>query len=297
MTVSVIIPNYNHAPFLRQRIESILNQTFQDFELILLDDCSTDNSRDILGEYRDNPHVSHVVYNTVNGGSPFKQWEKGVELAQGEWIWIAESDDWAEDSFLELMLQAAGENPRCVLCSSIPIYVYPSGNKLHKEGDGEIRFYQGCDFACQHLMLSNPLPNVSALLIRRDVVRQIDFSMADNMRLCGDWLLYSMLCEKGGVAEYSGALSYFRQHGDSTSAEAEKKGLSLIEGVKVLDFLTKTFNVSSKAYAKEWGREWAKKERKYSYDRALKKKLIHIMRNYPSIRFWHKFYQLRLWLK
>ena len=47
-TVSVIVPNYCHAPYLEQRIESILQQTFQDFELILLDDCSTDGSREIL---------------------------------------------------------------------------------------------------------------------------------------------------------------------------------------------------------------------------------------------------------
>ncbi len=49
--VSVIVPNYNHAPFLRQRIDTILAQTFQDFELILLDDCSTDDSRSILSSY------------------------------------------------------------------------------------------------------------------------------------------------------------------------------------------------------------------------------------------------------
>ena len=42
--VSVIIPNYNHAPFLKERIDSVLNQTYQNFEVILLDDCSTDNS-------------------------------------------------------------------------------------------------------------------------------------------------------------------------------------------------------------------------------------------------------------
>ena len=56
-TVSVIIPNYNHARFLRQRIESVLRQTYQDFEVILLDDCSTDDSRSILSEYANDPRV------------------------------------------------------------------------------------------------------------------------------------------------------------------------------------------------------------------------------------------------
>ena len=55
--VSVIVPNYNHARFLTKRIESILRQTFQDLELFLLDDCSTDGSRSILSKYAANPRV------------------------------------------------------------------------------------------------------------------------------------------------------------------------------------------------------------------------------------------------
>ena len=61
--VSVIVPNYNHALYLHERIESILLQSYTEFELILLDDCSTDNSQDILNSYRNNPHVSHIVFN------------------------------------------------------------------------------------------------------------------------------------------------------------------------------------------------------------------------------------------
>jgi len=97
--VSVIIPNYNHAQFLERRIESVLNQSIQDVEIILLDDCSTDNSRDVIERYRDNVRVSHIEYNDTNGGSAFKQWRKGVGLAVGEWVWIAESDDWADNVF------------------------------------------------------------------------------------------------------------------------------------------------------------------------------------------------------
>ena len=108
--VSVIVPNYNHAPFLRLRLDSIFNQTFQDFEVIILDDCSTDNSKEIIEEYRNRPQVSHVVYNETNSGSPFKQWAKGFDLAQGEYIWIAESDDWAELAFLEVFISVLTKN-------------------------------------------------------------------------------------------------------------------------------------------------------------------------------------------
>lgn len=64
-TVSVIVPNYCHAPYLEQRIESILQQTFQDFELILLDDCSTDGSREILERYRNHPKFP--AFSIMNG--------------------------------------------------------------------------------------------------------------------------------------------------------------------------------------------------------------------------------------
>ena len=82
--------------FLRRRIESVLCQTYQDFELILLDDCSSDESRSLLSEYAGDPRV-RIEFNEVNSGSPFKQWNKGVRLARGEYVWIAESDDYADE--------------------------------------------------------------------------------------------------------------------------------------------------------------------------------------------------------
>ncbi len=98
--VTVIVPNYNHAPYLKRRIESILNQTYQDLELIILDDCSNDNSIDIIKQYQNHKKISHIERNEKNSGSPFKQWQKGIELAKGEYIWIAESDDYADPEFL-----------------------------------------------------------------------------------------------------------------------------------------------------------------------------------------------------
>lgn len=114
--VSVIVPNYNYARYLPIRIESILNQSFQDFELILLDDASTDNSIQILEKYRNNPHVSHIVINEENTGSPFQQWIKGVLLARGKYIWIAEADDVADSCFLEMCVESAESQENTSVC-------------------------------------------------------------------------------------------------------------------------------------------------------------------------------------
>ena len=74
--VSIILPNYNHAPYLQERLDSIFGQTHQNFEVIILDDASTDESLSILKPYQAHPKVSHFVLNKKNSGSPFKQWKK-----------------------------------------------------------------------------------------------------------------------------------------------------------------------------------------------------------------------------
>src|SRR5579864_3099606 len=108
--VSVIVPNYNHARFLPRRIDSVLQQTFQNFELILLDDCSTDDSRSILSSYADDPRV-RIEFNEANSGSVFKQWNKGVRLAQGEYVWMAESDDYADNRLLQRLTAVLDAEP------------------------------------------------------------------------------------------------------------------------------------------------------------------------------------------
>src|ERR1700722_3014578 len=117
--VSVIVPNYNHARFLRQRLDSVVAQTFQDFELILLDDCSTDESRKILEEYARDPRA-RLELNEANSGSPFKQWNKGVRLARGKYVWIAESDDYANERFLERLGSRLDSHSDFVLCNYQP---------------------------------------------------------------------------------------------------------------------------------------------------------------------------------
>ena len=111
-TVSIIVPNYNHSRFLEERLESIFSQTFQDFEVILLDDSSTDNSVEVLKRYATHPKVRELLVNDHNSGSPFKQWQQGFALSLGEYIWIAESDDYADKDFLATLVPALKANPQ-----------------------------------------------------------------------------------------------------------------------------------------------------------------------------------------
>ena len=296
-TVSVIVPNYNHAPFLQQRIESILQQTYQDFELILIDDCSTDGSREIMEGYRNNPHVSHIVYGETNSGSAFRQWNKGVELAQGEWVWIAESDDWAEPTFLSTLLDEAQLHPQCGMILSLPRYHYPDGSTWNRATDGTVIEYRGNNFARQQMACANPIHNVSSILMRRNELLQAELSLCTSMRLCGDWMLYAQLCRVTNVLEINRVLSNYRIHSTNVSSRAEQEGLPLSEGIVVLDYLIRHFHIPTMTYARCWGRTWAKQERQHHYSPELRSKIQHLMRPYPVIRLWHKLYQFRLCLK
>ena len=112
--VSIILPNYNHGKFLAQRLKSIFSQTFQDFELIFLDDASTDNSLEVFQNFAGDARIRSVI-NKTNSQSPFKQWNRGFELARGEFIWIAESDDYSDYRFLQVMIDMLERNPSAAL--------------------------------------------------------------------------------------------------------------------------------------------------------------------------------------
>ncbi|MBM4058315.1 MAG: glycosyltransferase, partial [Planctomycetes bacterium] len=102
--VSVIVPNYEHAPHLPERLASILDQDVVDIEIILLDDRSGDGSLAILEEFARREPRASVVANTVNSGSAFRQWRKGLVQARGRYVWITESDDAARPGLLRTLV-------------------------------------------------------------------------------------------------------------------------------------------------------------------------------------------------
>ena len=98
-----------------------------------MDDKSKDNSVEVINKYRDNPHVSHVIINEENSGSTFKQWHKGFELAKGEIIWIAESDDYCELNFLETLMSCWEKYPNCSVIQSATVYIDSNSVRLQPE--------------------------------------------------------------------------------------------------------------------------------------------------------------------
>ena len=106
--VSVIMPNFNHAPYLKQRMDSILAQDYPDFEVILLDDASTDNSVELLKQYSNHPQVKALIVNETNSGNTFAQWHRGIQQTTGDYIWIAEADldNYALPRLIEILIDS-----------------------------------------------------------------------------------------------------------------------------------------------------------------------------------------------
>lgn len=292
-TVSVIVPNYNHAPFLKQRIDSILRQTYQDFELILLDDCSTDNSCDIMEQYRNNPHVSHIVYGESNSGSAFRQWDKGIALAKGEWIWVAESDDYCEPFFLERLMGEVARVPDCVLAYSATYWVDQQGQKLWDTPHSDkVNIYNGHDFILQKLAVCNSIANVSECIFRRDKFRPAESHRYEHMRLCGDWFVYILLAEQGKVIEVEEPLNYYRQHNGNISSDAEHCGLTFLEGADVLEYMIEHCGLRVRDYARGWGRLWSKYERKYDFPLEVKRAVMKRINRHHLIVLYYYLYRI-----
>jgi glycosyltransferase involved in cell wall biosynthesis len=297
-TVSVIVPNYNHASFLKQRIDSILGQTYQDFELILLDDCSTDNSREVIEQYRSDPHVSNVIYGESNSGSAFRQWDKGITRANGEWIWVAESDDYAEPSFLERLTSEVAQDPDCVLAYSATFWVDQQGQKLWETPHNDkVNIYNGSDFIRQKMAVCNSIANVSECIFRRNKFRTEESYRYEHMRLCGDWFFYVLLAEQGSVVEIEEPLSYYRQHNSNISSEAEHRGLTFLEGADILEYMQIHCGLKRRDYIRGWGKMWAQYERKYDFTTETKNIVRQRMRQHMAIRLYHQLYHLKACLK
>jgi glycosyltransferase involved in cell wall biosynthesis len=285
--VSVIVPNYNHAKFLNQRLDSIFNQTYQDFEVILLDDCSTDNSIEILKQYASDKKVSHFVANNENSGSPFKQWQKGIELASGDYIWIAESDDTADLNFLETLLKALNANCDLVYCRSKKIdeqgkilnegYFWADGLDEHKwkhnfEANGK-------DEIKNSFVYRNVLPNASSCIFKKSLAS--GFENITGFKYAGDWFFWTHLIKNIRITYIAQTLNSFRAHSNTSRTEKSKEE----ELIRIREYFS-VINYAIKVSRENFGKAFHINFRNYDWifeDMYRKRKLFGLSFLFPDI--------------
>jgi glycosyltransferase involved in cell wall biosynthesis len=233
--VSVVVPNYNYARLLPQRIASIFAQTSTPFEVIVLDDCSTDDSLAVLAKLAETYPI-RILPAEANSGSVFRQWQRGVREASGDLVWIAEADDLADPDFLAALLPAF-RDPRVRMAYCQSRAIDESGAELASDyldyvadfGDERWRgsFIAPLEEELRRgLAVKNTIPNASAALFRRDALAQVlDAHLAEiaAYRVAGDWQAYLRLLEGGMLAFEPRALNRHRRHAASVTLGGDRQ--------------------------------------------------------------------------
>ena len=260
--VSVIIPNYNHARYLPQRIESVLNQTFTDFEVLILDDCSPDNSQEVINAYATRDTRISVHLNEKNSGSTFAQWNKGVDLAKGEYIWIAESDDYCEPTLLERLVPLLDANPNVGIAFAQSAIVDENGKLINSFNENYKFIYKsdrwendfiaiGSKEVADYLIFSNTIPNASGALMRKKVYEAAGGAEI-GWRLNGDWFFYVKMLLRSDLAYVADHLNYFRMHHNTQRYKANEDHVVYDEIIYTLSYITDNLKVDSEKMRRAW---------------------------------------------
>ena len=262
--VSILVPNYNHARFLPQRLDTIIAQTFQDYELIVLDDCSNDNSREVLTSYASRVPM-RLIFNEQNSGSTFIQWQKGAAAAVGKYLWIAESDDFADPNFLQRLVTIMEQSPNVGLayCGSTRVSADGMMGPLCEAGNRPLhetrwsRDYQnhGRDEVARYFVIQNIIPNASAVLVRRDVFQKA-VRGAELRRLSGDWWTWVRILLESDLAFVAEPMNFFRMH-DRSVRETTKSAVACAERFSlqayVYSHVSPTIKVRARSFQASYG--------------------------------------------
>lgn len=233
--VSVVIPNYNYANYICDRIDSVVSQKYPIYELIILDDKSPDNSVEVINEKIKELKETHkdlkikFILNKENSGNVFKQWAKAFKEASGDYLWIAEADDLCSKYFLGTVMQGFDDDK--VVMSYAESNAIDENDVVFKDNLRDWIDIYGCgrwskDYISsgkkeleEVLCINNTIANVSSVVFKN--TKKIDFEKylkeAQNYVLAGDWYFYSMVLLYGDIAYYSKSLNYHRMHSGSVT--------------------------------------------------------------------------------
>jgi glycosyltransferase involved in cell wall biosynthesis len=240
-TISVAVPNYNYAHCLPERLHTIFDQNHPVEEIIVLDDCSSDDSIPVIMKLADERQRDlTLVINEQNSGSVFAQWAKAAEMASGEFLWIAEADDLSEPTFLSSLLALMKGDPDIALGFTDSKSIDADGAHLYASYKpyfatiepgalSRTEVFDGRDFVTRYLGVKNTILNVSSVLWRREaLLRALEVCRDDlkGLRMAGDWRLYleALAAPGARIAYVADPLNVHRRHAASVthSLKAQK---------------------------------------------------------------------------
>lgn len=168
--ISVIIPVYNSELYIKETLESIINQTYQNIEVIIIDDCSSDNSAKIVREYSKNDSRIKYYINEINKGVSFSR-NRGVNLALGEWIAFIDSDDRWVETKLEEQIKVANEmNGE---------FIFTGSSFIDENGEKYPGIYNVPKYVNYKELLKSNYLSCSSVLIKRKYLIKYPFGRDD----------------------------------------------------------------------------------------------------------------------
>mgnify|MGYP002578364626 FL=1 len=253
--ISVVVPNYNYSNYLYQRVYSILNQNYKIHELIILDDASKDNSLFYIEqiEQKISEFVNvKVVVNDINSGNAFSQWQKGMNLASGDYVWVAEADDYAKKNFLNEVVSPLKENNNIVISYADTGFIDSNGyitkNSLVDQIDILKTNHWNASYVNNGIAeincysyLNCTIPNVSGTIIKKGNYDEI-FEEAKKYHQSGDWFTYLNILNLGDISFINKALNYYRVHGNNISQTFDKKA-HILEIQRIYKFVKEKYGI------------------------------------------------------
>jgi glycosyltransferase involved in cell wall biosynthesis len=293
LPLSICVPTYNGASYLRECLDSILAQTFQDFEVLIVDDQSSDESYEIAQDYATRDPRFRVLRNKENLGL-VGNWNQCVLLAHGEWLKFLFQDDVLEANCLERMVAACSPDASMVVCKRKIIFEDESKSLQ----DGYLRFIEKCNldriFYGQTVIspesfskavfdhwLGNFVGEPTAVLLHRSVFSRFGLFNPHLIQMC-DFEYWIRVASNTGLIYLPESLARFRLHGKATSVinvSSRKFRVYLDELVCCHEFLFNPHYGPLRSYASrceppfnlnQWFALWVRKARNTAH-RASKK--------------------------
>ena len=254
--ISVVMTSYNHKEYIGLAIESILNQTFSNFEFIIVDDNSTDGSQEVIKKYEDIDNRIKAIYRKENFGNYVSATNFAASLATTDLIIFSQCDDYAEPTQLEELYKVHLNNPQCKVIYSCSNLVDNTGKHLMYDYDiRERKFKNHCaqdtiigkEMMLFFLLQSCVIPNLSAAMIKRELFESLS-GLSSNYVVLADWDFWIRSTSITDFYYIRKSLNNFRQH-DTTIRNTIKIGKQLDELYMMMNNAKKNLSLKRKIYA------------------------------------------------